>query len=332
MADVSAAADVLDAARAGDPDAFGRLVGPYRAELLAHCYRMLGSRHDAEDAVQESLVRAWRSVGAIDDRGFVRAWLYKIATNRCLTAIERLGRRELPFDVLPGTPGTEISWLEPYPDRSPEGHYLARESVELAFVVALQHLSALQRAVLILREVLEFSAAEVAELLDTTTAAVNSALQRSRRIINRTGGTQQSVLRDLGPAGVDEIVARWMNAWEVGDVDAIVAMLAVDARYSMPPLCEWYYGLEAIRLFLTSGPLRSRWRFLPTSANGQLAFGTYMWDDTAEAYLPGGLDVLTVQDGRVGEIVAFLSADLTDFGLPASLPACSWSRPTVTGP
>jgi RNA polymerase sigma-70 factor (ECF subfamily) len=318
---MSAPADVLDAARSGDADAFERLVGPYRGELLAHCYRMLGSRHDAEDAVQESFVRAWRSVGGLDERGFVRAWLYKIATNRCLTALERHGKRELPFDVLPGTPEVEISWLEPYPDHSPEATYLAREGVELAFVAALQHLSALQRAVLILREVLGFSAAEVADLLDTSSASVNSAMQRARKVIDTTGVSQQSVLRELGPDGVEKIVTRWMNAWQAGDVDAIVAMLTDDARYSMPPLPEWYLGPEAIRAFLTRGPLQSRWRFLPTSANGQLAFGTYLWDDTAAAYMPGGLDVLTIQHGQVAQIVAFLSADLTDFGLPASLSA-----------
>jgi RNA polymerase sigma-70 factor (TIGR02960 family) len=321
MASMSAPADVLTAARSGDTDAFERLVGPYRGELLAHCYRMLGSLHDAEDAVQESLVRAWRGIGGLDERGFVRAWLYKIATNRCLTALDRSGRRELPFDVLPGTPEAEVTWLEPYPDQSPEASYLAKESVELAFVAALQHLSALQRAALILREVLGFSAAEVAGQLDTSTAAVNSALQRARKVIGTTGVSQQSVLRDLGQDGTEEIVTSWMTAWQAGDVDGIVAMLADDARYSMPPLPQWYHGPEAIRAFLAGGPLLSRWRFLPTTANGQLAFGTYLWDDAAGAYIPGGLDVLAIRDGRVAEIVAFLSADLTDFGLPASLPA-----------
>lgn len=321
MDPMSAPPDDLDAARSGDAEAFERLVGPYRGELLAHCYRMLGSFHDAEDAVQECLVRAWRSIGGLDDRGFVRAWLYKIATNRCLTALERNSRRELPFDVLPGMPDTEISWLEPYPDQSPETTYLARESVELAFVAALQRLSALQRAVLILREVLGFSAAEVAGQLDTSTAAVNSALQRARQVIDTGGVSQQSVLRNLGPDGAEEIVTRWINAWQASDVDAIVAMLTDDARYSMPPVHEWYQGPDAIRAFLTEGPLRARWRFIPTSANGQLAFGTYLWDDDAGSYLPGGLDVLSIQNGRVAQIVAFLSADLTNYGLPASLPA-----------
>jgi RNA polymerase sigma-70 factor (TIGR02960 family) len=313
---MTAPAALLDAARSGDAGAFEELVAPYRAELQAHCYLMLGSLQDAEDAVQESLVRAWRSVGSLDERGFVRAWLYKIATNRCLTAIGRRGRRELPVGLMPGTPTTEISWLEPYPGVSPEARYLSRESVELAFVAALQHLSGIQRAALILREVLGFSAAEVAGQLGTSTASVNSALQRARKAIGSAAPTQQSVLRDLGDAAVADIVTRWADAWQAGDVEAIVAMLAADARYSMPPLPQSYRGRDEIRAFLLRGPLRSRWRFLPTTANGQLAFGTYMWDHAAGAYVPGGLDVLTLRDERVADITAFLAADLTRFGLP----------------
>ncbi len=213
-------------------------MAPYRGELQAHCYRMLGSLHDAKDAVQESLVRAWRSVGSLDDRGFVRAWLYKIATNRCLTAIGQRARHELPVDVTPGTPATEISWLEPFPDTSPEARYLARESVELAFVAALQHLSAIQRAALILREVLGFSAAEVAEQLDTSTASVNSAPQRARKAIGSAAPTQQTVLRDLGDAAVDDIVTRRSDAWHAGDVDAIVAISGTAAGTRSAPSCS----------------------------------------------------------------------------------------------
>jgi RNA polymerase sigma-70 factor (TIGR02960 family) len=313
---MTAPAVLLAAARSGDASAFEQLVAPYRGELQAHCYRMLGSLHDAEDVVQESLLRAWRNLGRLDDRGFVRAWLYKIATNRCLISIEQRGRRELPTGVTPGAPTAEIAWLEPYPDNSPEAQHLARESVELAFVAALQHLPATQRAALILREVLGFSAAEVAGQLGTSTAAVNSALQRARKTMGSAAITQQSVLRDLGSAGVAGIAARWADAWQAGDVDAIVAMLADDARYEMPPLPEWYRGRDQIRAFLIGGPMRSRWRFRPATANGQLAFGTYLWDDAADAYVPGGLHVLTLRDGYVAAVTAFLTADLTRFGLP----------------
>lgn len=278
---------------------------------------MLGSLEDAEDVVQDSLVRAWRTIGRLDDRGYVRAWLYKIATNRCLTAIDRRGRRELPYDLAERTPAGEISWLEPYPDSTPESRYLARESLELAFVAALQHLSAVQRAALILRDVLGFSAAEVADQLDTSTAAVNSALQRARKVIDSSTPTQQSVLRELGDEATAALTKRWADAWQAADIEAIVAMLAADARYCMPPLPEWYRGRDEIRAFLVRGPLQSRWRFLPTTANGQLAFGTYLWDEEAGHYVPGGLDLLTIREGRVTEIVAFLAADLTRFGLPA---------------
>jgi RNA polymerase sigma-70 factor, ECF subfamily len=312
---------LLEAARAGDADAFETLVAPHRPEIQAHCYRMLGSLHDAEDAMQETLVRAWRSVHGLDDRGFIRAWLFKIATNRCLTALERRGRRELPVDVSPDMPATEISWLEPYPDTTPEDRIMARESIELAYVAALQHLSPVQRATLILREVLGFSAAEVAELLDTSAASVNSALQRARKAVDATAETQQTVLGELGDDSISALVERWADAWEAADVDTIVSMLAEDARFSMPPWLEWFQGQEAIRTFLLDGPLRSRWRFLPTTANGQLAFGTYMWDDEAGAFVPGGLDVLTIHDGRVAEVTVFLEADFARFGLPARLSA-----------
>jgi RNA polymerase sigma-70 factor (TIGR02960 family) len=318
---VTPPAGLLESARAGHADAFEQLVSPYQPELAAHCYRMLGSKHDAEDALQEALVRAWRNIGGLDDRGFVRAWLYKIATNCCLTAIERNGRRELPVDVRPGVPTTEIRWLEPYPDVSPEATYLDRESIELAYIATLQHLSAGQRATLILREVLGYSANETADLLGTSTASVNSSLQRARKVIGAAGVSQQTVLRELGQDGVEQIVSQWSQAWQDGDVDTIVSMLTEDAQFSMPPLPEWYRGREEIRAFLIDGPLQSRWRFLPTTSNGQVAFGTYLWDDITRTYVPGGLDVLSIRDGKVAEIVTFLAADLTEFGLPASLPA-----------
>ncbi|MEV0134115.1 sigma-70 family RNA polymerase sigma factor [Dactylosporangium sp. NPDC050688] len=318
------------AARAGDGDAFGRLVGPLRDELRAHCYRMLGSVHDAEDAVQETLDRAWRSLDRFEDHGSIRPWLYKIATNRSLTTIERRGRRELPTDLSPGgVPLAEAHWLEPYPDRlmswtaqlGPEACVVARESVELAFVAAVQQLSARQRAVLLLRDVLGYAASEAADLLDTTVPAVNGALQQAHKVLAGLlpDTSQHQTLDALGEAAQRELAKRYMSAWEVGDVDAIVAMLTEDARYSMPPLRVWYGGHDEIRGFLADAVSRHRWRFLPARANGQLAFGTYLWSDERGVYAPAGLDLVALRGRQMAEVVSFLDADFATFGLPAQL-------------
>jgi RNA polymerase sigma-70 factor (TIGR02960 family) len=302
---------------------FTAAVDPYRGEVTAHCYRMLGSLVDAEDVVQETWLRAWQTWPGfeprLDDRErSVRAWLHKIATNRCLSFLGRAARRELPTEVTPAA--QEVQWLEPLPDSrmayadqlDPADRLVAWESVELAFLVALQQLPPRQRAVLLLREVLGYSAAEVADLLDTSVASVNSALQRARALRERLA-TQPSPDR----TDTAQLARRYAAAWEAGDIDAIVAMLAEDARYSMPPLPEWYAGRAAIREFLVTGPLAYRWRFLPTSANGMPAFATYSWDGTA--YVPNGLDVVSIRDGAVHEVVSFLDADFARFGLPTRI-------------
>jgi RNA polymerase sigma-70 factor, ECF subfamily len=330
---------LLDAARNGDEDAYRRLVEPRRSELHAHCYRMLGSVHDAEDALQDALLRAWRGLPRFERRSSVRSWLYRIATNACLDLIAKRSKRVLPIDYGPasdphggpGPPLVEAVWIEPYPD-APDASYEQRESVELAFVAALQHLPPKQRAVLILREVLGFSAKEVAETLDTTAASVNSALQRARRTLDEKlpDQSQQATLRMLGDDRVRAIVERYMDAWERGDVDAVVALLAADATIAMPPMATWYRGDDVV-VFITdwafSGRLYKmegdrRVRVLPARANGQPAIGTYAWNEESGRYLPTVLQVLTFDGDRIGDITGFVDPSaFARFGLPDSLAA-----------
>ena len=319
---------LLRAARGGDEDAFRRLVEPYRGELHAHAYRMLGSVHDAEDALQDALLRAWRALGRFEERASLRSWLYTIATNTCLTQIGRRPKRILPVDfgpatdphAGPGEPLVESVWVEPYPDAElglqdglagPDARYEQRESIELAFVVALQHLPATQRAVLILREVLGFSAKEVAATLETTVASVNSALQRARasledRLPDRS---QQATLQALGDAELRRLVDTYVQAWERNDVDTVVAMLAQDATFAMPPLASWFGPRDQIEAFLAGFPLSGAWRWkaLRTRANGQEALAFYAWDEEAGAHLPFALNVLTFRGSEISDVVAFVT-------------------------
>jgi RNA polymerase sigma-70 factor (ECF subfamily) len=331
----------LGAAQAGDDRAFALIVEPYQAELRAHCYRMLGSPNDAEDALQETLLRAWNGLEGFESRSSLRTWLYRIATNVSLRMVEKRPKRVLPIDYGPaadphaalGEPLTEPIWLEPYPDAElgveagmlgPHARYEQRESIELAFTAAVQHLTARQRAVLILRDVLGFSARETAEALETTPAAVDSVLQRAHKAIEERvpARTQQATLRALGDGELRQIVDRFADAWGRNDVDAIVAMLADDVRIAMPPWPRWYSGLDAVKTFLGNWPLavRKRWRVLATGANSQPAVAGYLWDEQTTAFRPETIIVLTLRGPRVAEITAFRSPELFPlFGLPEQL-------------
>jgi RNA polymerase sigma-70 factor, ECF subfamily len=332
--------ELLRAARDGDRDAFGLLVDPFRRELQAHCYRMLGSYADAEDALQETLLRAWRALPRFEGRSSLRSWLYRIATNACLRAIERRPKRVLPIDYAPAAdphdrvadPVNETVWVEPYPDAElgldglagPDARYEQREGVELAFIAALQYLPARQRAVLILRDVLGFSARETADVLDTTSVSVDSALQRARKTVDERLPThsQQQTLRLIGDDKLSRLVYRFVAAWERNDIDAVVSMLAEDARLVMPPLPTWVDGREQVAVFLRAYPFSGirRWRMVPTSANGQPALATYAWEEQAAAFMPHSLSVLTLRGDKIQEIAAFLTPEsLPRFEVPASI-------------
>jgi RNA polymerase sigma-70 factor (ECF subfamily) len=332
--------ELLKAARKGERDAFGRLVEPFERELQAHCYRMLGSYADAEDALQETLLRAWRALPRFEERSSLRSWLYRIATNACLRAIERRPKRVLPIDYGPASdphdgpaePVSDPVWLEPYPDSElgleglagPDARYEQREGVELAFIAALQHLPARQRAVLILRDVLGFSARETARVLETTPVSVDSALQRAHKTVDERlpSHTQQETLRQIGDDELSQLVDRFLAAWERNDVDAVVSLLAEDARLVMPPLPTWISGRDHVAAFLRAYPLSGvrRWRMVPTSANGQLALATYSWDEQTAAFMPHSLSVLTLRQGKIEEITAFMTPEpLSHFNLPASI-------------
>jgi RNA polymerase sigma-70 factor (ECF subfamily) len=353
--------ELLELARTGDEGAFADLVETHRAELRAYCYRMLGSVHDAEDAVQDALLRAWRGLPGFEGRSSVRSWLYTIATNTTLDIARHRSRRELPMDFGPAaTVGTEIDdavldpvWLEPYPDQwlaggpaggsgrggaaRPEARYEQRESVEIAFMVMLQRLPPLQRAVLILKDVLAFSAAEIAEQLSTTVPAVNSALQRARGTARAAlpESSQQSALRALGDARLASLAARYSDALETGDVEGLLSMLTRDATWCMPPHPTWFQGHAALRDWLVRDPLSVRWRHAATRANGQLAVGCYLYRPAAGRYEPHVIDVLTLSAaGKISAVNAFIMQDVeggpdavfASFGLPTTAAINSLSQ------
>jgi RNA polymerase sigma-70 factor, ECF subfamily len=330
----------LTRARTGDEQAFRELTDPHRRELQLHCYRMLGSTQDAEDAVQETLLAAWRGLDGFEERASLRAWLYRIATNRCLNVLRDSSRRPPETRPLPFTPPEpsrygEAPWLEPYPDvllegvpdaaPGPDARYESREAVALAFVTGLQRLAPRQRAVLVLRDVLGYRAAEVADMLDTSEVSVNSALQRARATLEST----TPVGRERAPlprsAHERELVARFADAFEAGNLDHVLALLTDDAWVTMPPEPFEYQGHDAIAAFL-SHAFAARWqdrhRLVPTRANGQPAFGHYIPDRNAGVVRGVGVLVLTLQGNRIAQITRFGGAALLgSFGLPRTLPA-----------
>jgi len=333
------AADLISRARAGDGEAFRELTQPHRRELQVHCYRMLGSVADAEDALQDTLLAAWQGIGAFEGRASLRTWLYKIATNRCLNARRAVGRRpakewDVP-KVEPPEPTRlgEVAWIEPYPDvllegainlpPGPEARYEQAESISLAFVTALQVLPPRQVAVLILRDVLGFRASEVATMLDTTVESVTSALKRARASLHQRRKTAEG--REQPPAvsspAEDAIVAKFARAWESADIDALVALLTDDVFISMPPMPFEYQGRDVVTRFCASlfGSGR-RFDLVPTRANGQPAFGAYLRPPAGVRH-GTGLYVLTLAGDQICAMTRFENSVLPSFGLPRSLPS-----------
>jgi RNA polymerase sigma-70 factor (TIGR02960 family) len=339
---------VLARAQAGDDQAFGELTDPYRRELQLHCYRILGSVQDAEDMLQETLLAAWRGLSGYEGRASVRTWLYRIATNRCLNALRASGRRprtlpEPPFTPPEPTRRGEPIWLEPYPDSAlpdvaalpdvmagPDARYEAHETVALAFITAVQHLPPRQRAVLVLRDVLGFRSAEIADMLDASEASVNSALQRARAAMaalspDMAPSLERAPLLEATPlpqsARERDLAERFAAAYTSDDVDAIIALLTDDAWFTMPPTTLEYHGHAAVGEFLReSASWRGdrSYRLVPTRANGQPAFGVYL--PVGEVYRTHGLVVLTLRGDRICAITRFVDTAVTGrFGLPRVL-------------
>ncbi len=317
---------ILKAALAGSRQAFDELAEPHRRELQVHCYRMLGSILDAEDQVQETLLRAWQKLHTFEGRAPFRAWLYRIATNACLDEIAKRPKRSLPPELYPAArPGQPMDppildpiWIEPFPDglldsvhSNPAARFDQRESVTLAFLVALQSLPPRQRAILLLRDVLGLRANEVASLLGSSVSAVNSALYRARiRLEHNYPSTAKTTL--ASDPEVQELLERYVAAWESADVDSLVALLREDATFPMPPVPTWVKGRGAIREFVSrnilSGDARGRWRLVPTRANSQPAFGWYLRQSDRTTYDAFAIQVITIEGGLI--------ADATTFGFP----------------
>ena len=300
---------MLDRAVGGDGAAFAELVAPLRGELHAHCYRMLGSVHDADDALQDALVRAWRGLAGFAGRGSLRSWLYTVTTHSCTDAARRRRRRALPVDlgpastavVLDGTPRTDVAWLGPHPDE----RYEQREAVELAFVAALQHLPPNQRAALLLVDVLGFTVPEAAAVLAATPAAVASALQRARAAI----GPRVTAAPDPHRRAV---AASFAEALERGDIDTLVALLAADVTWAMPPLPAWYRGRDAVMAFARAVPFSGScgaWRTVATTANALPAVACYLDADRSGVFDGWSITVLDVRAGRIAAITSFLGAE-----------------------
>jgi RNA polymerase sigma-70 factor, ECF subfamily len=331
---------VVAAARAGDESAFAVLVESYRRELQVHCYRMLGSFEDAEDMAQETFLRAWRKRSSFEGRSSFRAWLYRIATNACLDALERRPPRVLPSEVAPAAdpwapllPTADVPWLQPYPDRllegiapsdaEPDAVLVSKETIELAFMVAIQHLAPRQRAILILRDVLGWPAKETATLLDASVDSVNSALRRARSTLRK----RLPARRLEWPADSDptqeqrSLLRRYIDAHERGDVAAFAALLREDARLTMPPTPTWYDGREAVATFHAQlFAARYEWRLLATGANRQPAVAFYTRRPGESEFRASGIDVLRIEDGLVARIDSFLLPNLHPaFGLPPAM-------------
>jgi RNA polymerase sigma-70 factor, ECF subfamily len=338
----------LAAAKNGDKDQFSELTEPYRRELQIHCYRILGSLQEADDLVQETFLRAWRRLDTYQGRASFRAWLYKIATNACLDVLDqRYSRRLLPIDIFPdsdpnGTidpPPSEIYWLEPFPDEwlfdqtaiNPEARYSLHESVSLAFLTALQALPPRQRAALILTDVLDWSAREVAELLETSISSVNSALHRARVTLTKHyhGHLQENTRRVETDEQTQKLLNQYIEAWQTADIEGLVALLKKDAILTMPPSPSWYLGKKAIGIFAAKtvladhgmfpGKAKGRWKLLPLHANAQPAFAIYQHAENGDYHF-AGIHVLTLKARQLTQITCFMDPSLSvHFGVSPTL-------------